>query len=120
MALTCKSCGSEDANMPARGRYANMCAACRPAAAPKSRTVVHSEIDADVRAAHQRKGMLKRACQELTAKADKLERTLDDRELARIRAMAALRDFKDSLQLVGRVAQSMLNQKAEPAPEADE
>lgn len=63
------------------------------------------------------KGKLRAACLDLADKADRLEDALEQRHLASVHAKATLGDFKEALQLVGRVAQSLVNVRAEPSGE---
>lgn len=80
---------------------------------PKERDGLDGMRD-EIAARSNVRGKLRRVCEELVAKADKLEDALEQRNLARIHAQATVGEFKEALQLVGRVAQSLVNVRAEP------
>lgn len=131
----CKRAGDgaeHDDDVCAAGRYRGLCGVCRPivAAAQKerreerTRPVRHrsdsrtAAIEAEVRARAKRRGNLREAVEELAPLADKLEAAIDERDTSTMRARAAVREFKEGLQLVGRVAQSLIN--TSPSRNGDE
>jgi hypothetical protein len=122
---------SHDDEIARLGRYRGLCSICRPLAAaeqkqrraegrpPASLNLPRTRDDEDgmrdeIKARTEQRGKLKAACQDLVGQAEKLEHALDERNHARLRAHTALHDFKETLTLVGRVAQSLVNVRAEP------
>lgn len=111
-----------DADVTGLGRYRGLCSICRPIVAEEQRAAREargSDEDLLPRGPGAQTPKLKDACLYLAKKADLLETALEKKKLARREALAALSGFKEQLQLVGRVAQGMLNQSSDkPDPAA--
>jgi hypothetical protein len=123
----CKRCGGDE-DVTALGRYRGLCATCRPIVAEEQKAArarrepeqpprldddSDDGIEGELRARASQRGKLRIVCQELVGKADALEEAIEERAAARIHAQSALHEFKEALQLVGRVAQSLVNARAE-------
>jgi hypothetical protein len=110
------------------GRYRGLCSTCRPIVAAQQRAARAAQppptpgrprddddgIEAEIRARSALKGKLKGVCQDLVGQAEKLEDALESRNAARVHAQVALSEFKEALQVVARVATSLVNVRAEP------
>lgn len=123
----CKRCESS-VDVTALGRYRGLCAECRPLVAAEQQAERDARGDGNGGEAPERERAggpgkkqpkLKDACLYLAKKADGLDKALEKRKVANREAQAALRTFKEQLSLVGRVAQSLINQSA-PSASADE
>ena len=119
----CKRTGDgaeHDDDVTKLGRYRGLCGICRPIiAAEQTGRGAHPRDDGDPIAAElrdrARQPKLSRVCRDLAVKADKLEKALNERKAATTHAQGVLREFKETLTLVGRVAQSLVNQSGTAA-----
>jgi hypothetical protein len=94
-----------------------MCGECKSAAIDKAREKREGGFDDGITREDTgaRRPSLTSACRTLTTRAAKLEKVLDERKAANIRARSELAMFKDALNTVGRVAQSLVNTSGSPA-----
>lgn len=112
-----------DDDVTGLGRYRGLCSICRPLvveeqrAARESRGHDDSDPERVPRGPGAKQPKLKDACLYLAKRADALDKALERKKLARREAQAALSSFKEQLQLVGRVAQSLLNQSSDKQDE---
>lgn len=109
----CKRCGSED-DVSTLGRYRGLCPSCRKdvAAEHAAQRQAAPADDADPNAARApRQPQLSSTVQQLVPLARNLEKALDHKKTAHAKARSELGKFRDGLQLVSRVAQSLIGQE---------
>lgn len=120
----CK-CGHGNPPLARAGRYRGLCGIGKAEAVGASRlrrgtlapaTTSRSEIEDDARVA-ARQPQLAATVRDLVPAAVKLERAVAARRLSTAHARTALGEFKEGLQMVARVAQSLVNQHMPVAKE---
>jgi hypothetical protein len=119
-------CGHGEPPMWAHGRYRGMCEVGKTEAVEASRAKrsngnghFDDGMTAEIRELQaNRPPQLSRTVKDLVKHAERLEKAIAHRQVARRQAQAALAEFKEGLQLVGRVAQSLVNQQL-PSQERD-
>jgi hypothetical protein len=111
----CKRCGGT-LDVCGLGRYRGLCETCRPIVATEqaqarlARTQGRDDgIDEDMKR-RAKPPPLSRVVQELVPLAEDLEKAIEAKKDAHTTAQTELYRFREGLQLVSRVAQSLLNQ----------
>lgn len=108
----CKGCGATD-DVTTAGRYRGLCGACRKNPDMTRRKSKPGDAAADDGMTREdfvdKRPTLATTCRQLTKRAEKLEEALAARKLAQSRAKTELALFREALQAVGRVAQSLVN-----------
>lgn len=104
----CKK-GCEAPPLVRAGRYAGLCQSC------KDEAVAEARENGSLAGRPKRDEALTAACKSLTKHATRLESALASRKAAQIKARSELALFKEALEIVGRVARSMVNTSQPPA-----